>query len=191
MTVEVAIDELWPDAEVTTGRSRMRNLLNRLKERSGPVVVRDGETLRLDENLAVDAIAFEAAAAAALSANDDERVGRARHALALYTGDLLPGDLYEDWATLARARLQRRFVSLADLVAADSMARGDLDEAARLLDLAIAAEPLDESRALELCGLLTTQGRITMAKAVATRCMEVMSALNVEPSSALIAFANG
>ena len=191
MTVESAIDELWPDADVTTGRSRMRNLLNRLKERSGPIVVRDGETLRLDENMAVDAIAFEAAAAAALSANDDERVGRARHALALYTGDLLPGDLYEDWATLARARLQRRFVSLADLVAADSMARGDLDEAARLLDLAIAAEPLDESRALELCGLLTTQGRITMAKAVATRCMEVMSALNVEPSSALIAFANG
>lgn len=191
MTVESAIDELWPDADVATGRARLRNLLNRLKERAGPIVLRDGETLRLDETATVDATAFETAAAVALSAPDDERVGRARHALALHTGELLPGDLYEDWATLARARLQRRFVSLADLVADDSIERGDLDEAARLLDLGIAAEPLDESRALKLCGLLTTQGRITMAKAVAARCTEVMSALNVEPSTALVAFASG
>jgi hypothetical protein len=79
-------------------------------------------------------------------------------------------------------------VSLADLVAADSMARGDLDEAARLLDLAIAAEPLDESRALELCELLTKQGRLSMAHAVAARCLDVMATLDIEASAALLAF---
>jgi DNA-binding SARP family transcriptional activator len=190
MTVESAIDELWPDADVATGRARLRNLLNRLKERAGPIVVRDGETLRLDETATVDATAFDTAAAAALSAPDEERVGRARHALALYTGELLPGDLYEDWATLARARLQRRFVSLADLVAADSMARGDLDEAARLLDLGIAAEPLDESRALQLCELLTEQGRLSMARGVARRCIDVMATLDITASPDLVAFAS-
>ena len=190
MTVESAIDELWPEADVTTGRARLRNLLNRLKDRAGPIAIRDGETLRLDETATVDATAFDGAAAIALSAPPDERVGRARHALALYTGELLPGDLYEDWATLARARLQRRFVSLADLVAADSIDRGDLDEAARLLDLGIAAEPLDESRALQLCELLTEQGRLSMARVVARRCIDVMTALAITPSDDLMAFAS-
>jgi DNA-binding SARP family transcriptional activator len=190
MTVESAIDQLWPEADVATGRSRLRNLMNRLKERAGPIVVRDGETLRLDESATVDATAFDEATTMALSAPADERVGRARHALALYTGELLPGDLYEDWATLARARLQRRFVSLADLVAADSIARGNLDEAARLLDLGIAAEPLDESRALQLCELLTEQGRLSMARVVARRCMDMMSTLEIEASDELVAFAS-
>jgi DNA-binding SARP family transcriptional activator len=188
MTVEGAIDELWPDTDLATGRARLRNLLNRLKDRAGPLVIRDAETLRLDGTATVDATAFDAAATIALSAPDDERVGRSRHALALYTGDLLPGDLYEDWATLARARLQRRFVSLADLVAADSIARGDLDEAARLLDLGIAAEPLDESRALQLCELLTQQGRVSMARAVAQRCIDVMATLDIDASDDLVAF---
>jgi DNA-binding SARP family transcriptional activator len=168
----------------------LRNLLNRLKDRAGPIVIRDSETLHLDETVTVDAVAFDEAAAIALAAPPDERVGRARHALALYTGDLLPGDLYEDWATLARARLQRRFVSLADLVATDSIARGDLDEAARLLDLGIAAEPLDESRALQLCQLLTEQGRLSMARVVAKRCMDVMATLDIEPTEDLTAFAS-
>jgi len=55
LTVEAAIDELWPDADVATGRARLRNLLNRLKDRAGPIVVRDRETLRLDETATVDA----------------------------------------------------------------------------------------------------------------------------------------
>ena len=89
VTVDGAIDLLWPDADLAVGRTRLRNTLHRLKDRSGSIVVRDGETLRLAAGVAVDAGA---------------------HALALYTGDLLPGDLYEDWAAVPRERLQRRFV---------------------------------------------------------------------------------
>jgi len=70
------------------------------------------------------------------------------------------------------------------------MARGDLDEAARLLDLGIAAEPLDESRALKLCELLTEQGRLSMARGVARRCIDVMTTLDVAASDDLLAFAS-
>lgn len=185
LTAEAAIEALWPDADVGTGRSRLRNLLNRLKERSGPVVVRTGDLLRLDDAIRIDATAFDRAAAAALSAPGDERVGRARHAIALYTGELLPGDVYEEWSALDRARLQRQFVSLADLVAADGIDRGDLDEAARLLDLGISAEPLDESRPLLLCALLVEQGRASAAQQVARRCADALRELGVEPSPAL------
>jgi len=191
VAVDVALDRLWPDADATTARARLRNTLNRLKERSGPVVVRAGETLRLDSSVVVDAVAFDVAATAALSAPREERVGRARLALALYTGELLPGDLYEDWAATDRARLQRRYVSLADLVAEDCVTRGDLDEAARMLDLGIAAEPLDESRPLRLCALLVEQGRVHAAATVARRCLEVLIDAGVEPSRALARFADG
>jgi DNA-binding SARP family transcriptional activator len=185
LTTDAAIDALWPDAEPALGRPRLRNVLNRLKDRSGPLVVRDGEAIRLQDGLTVDAEAFEAAAAAALAAVDDERVGRARNALALYTGPLLPGDMYDDWCAAPRARLQRRYVSLADLVADDAVARGDLDEAARLLDLGITAEPLDEARTVKLCDLLTTQGRTTSARVVATRCADLLAELGVEPGPEL------
>lgn len=182
---DTVTEVLWPGADPATGRARLRNLLNRVKERCGQVVLRTGEELRLDDAIRVDVKSFDQAAAAALAAPPDERVGRARHALALYTGDLLPGDLYEDWAALDRTRLQRQFVSLADLVAADDINRGDLDEAARLLELGIATEPLDETRSLLLCALLADQGRGSAARQVARRCIDALAELQVAPSPAL------
>jgi DNA-binding SARP family transcriptional activator len=184
---EAAVDMFWPDADLSTGRSRLRNALNRMKERSGTVIVREGEVLRLAPEIEVDVRAFEAAAAAALTAEPEERVGRARHALALYTGELLPGDRYDDWSTGPRARVQRRVLALADLVATDAETRGDLDEAARLLDLSMALEPLDEARAVRLAGLLTRQGHRAAAAAVARRCADLLEELDVPPSSELAA----
>ncbi len=55
VTVDGAIDLLWPDADLAVGRTRLRNTLHRLKDRSGSIVVRDGETLRLAAGVAVDA----------------------------------------------------------------------------------------------------------------------------------------
>jgi len=115
----------------------------------------------------------------------DERVGRARQALALYTGDLLPGDVYEDWPAPSRARLQRSFVSLTDLLAHDCIDRGELDEAARLLDLGLGVEPLDENRATLLCRVYAEQGRISAAAEVARRCAEALTELGLEPGAGL------
>jgi DNA-binding SARP family transcriptional activator len=188
-TVEAAIDLLWPELDPDTGRARLRNLLNRLKERSGPIVARRGTTLCLDPQVHVDADGFTSAAAAALAAPEHERVGRARHAVALYRGELLPGDPYDDWAAGPRARLQRRFVALADLIAEDCIARGELDEAASLLDLGVAAEPLDEARPLRLCRLLAGQGRTGEARQVAARTVAALADLDVEPDPELLRFA--
>ena len=38
MTPDAAIDALWPDADMETGRRRLRNLLNRIRQRAGEVV---------------------------------------------------------------------------------------------------------------------------------------------------------
>jgi DNA-binding SARP family transcriptional activator len=175
MTVDAALDALWPDADLATGRARLRNLLNRLKQRAGELVVRDAETLRVHPSVVIDLDVFDRRAGAALAADPAERVGLARHAISLYTGELLPGDVYEDWALGPRERSKRRYLALVDVVADDAIARGDADEAVRLLDLGIAAEPLDEDRYSRMCAVLVEQGRIGTAREVAARAVATLA----------------
>ncbi len=175
LTTDAAIDALWPDAEIDTGRARLRNLLNRLRDRSGEIVVRAADTLRLADGVTTDLAVFEAAAADALGAAAHERVGLARHGIALFAGELLPGDVYEDWTAGPRERVKRRYLALVDTVADDAIGRGDIDEAIRLLDLGIAAEPLDENRYARMCDALVAQGRLSSAREVAVRAAATLA----------------
>ncbi len=179
-----AIETLWPGVAESTGRSRLRNLLNRLRASCGELVQRDGESLVLGPS-EVDARGFEQAAEAALAAPGEERPGLARTALARYKGELLPGDRYEAWATAPRERLQRRFLELLDLLAEDAVERGDVDEAIRLLDQAQATEPLDEERYLRAAELLLFQGRRGSAATLVERAGSVREQLGLGDSERL------
>src|SRR5262249_30532373 len=109
----------------------------------------------------------------------DSTSGLARAALARYTGELLPADLYEPWAAAHRERLRRRYLELLDLLAEDAVDRGDLDEAIRLLDRALTAEPLDEARYLRAAELLLFQGRRGSAQALIERAATVLHDLGL------------
>ncbi len=185
LTTDEVIDALWDDADPSTGRARLRNLLNRVRTTSGPLVERRGEALSLVAGVEVDVTAFDRAATEALSSPPGERVGLARRAVAAYAGRLLPGDLYADWAAAPRERLQRRFLSLVDLLAADALDRGDLDEAVRLLDDAIAAEPMDLDRYAVAARALLTQGRRVTAAGLVERGLAVAEELGGVPAPEL------
>ncbi len=187
MTIDGAIDALWPDVDLGTGRSRLRNLLNRLKQRAGELVVRDAETLRLHPSATCDVKLFEERAAAALAADMEARVGLARGAMALYTGELLPGDVYEDWTLGPRERVKRRYLALIDIVADDAIVRGDTEEAIRLLDLGMEAEPLDESRYIRMCDVLVSQGRVGTARDVAARAVATLDEIGESVDPRLLA----
>jgi DNA-binding SARP family transcriptional activator len=187
--VEEVIELLWPDADATAGRSRLRNLLNRLRERSGPLVERRGEQLVLAVDAAVDASRFEQAATVVAAADPAERVGLARAAVSLYVGELLPGDRHLDWLAAPRERLRRRYLGLVDLVADDALARNDLDEALDLLELGLAAEPYDEERYVKSARALLAQGRRNAAADVVRRGLAAVDELGVEPTDALAALA--
>ncbi len=182
MGVERAIEALWPNVEPTSGRKRLRNVLNRLREAAGDVVVRDADALALAQGTEVDAIAFERDAAAALSAGGPEMAGRARAALARYGGALLPDDGYEDWAAEPRERLRARQLALLDLLAAEAGERGELDEALRLLERATEEDRLDEARQLRVARLLLAQGRRGRALDVLRRAAATSRQLGLEPS---------
>jgi DNA-binding SARP family transcriptional activator len=186
LTVDAVIDQLWPEADVDTGRARLRNTMNRLRTRSGAIVERRDDSIVLADGVVSDVDTFERAAAEALAAPDAQRIGSARQAIALHAGQLLPGDMFDDWAAGPRERLMRRYLALLDLVAAAAEADGALDEAARLLDMAIAADPLDEQRYVHLGRLLRRQGRRSAARQVAERGVAMLAELGVEASSDLV-----
>ena len=190
VTAEAAIDLLWGDCDPDTGRARLRNLLNRVRSASGPIVERSGDLLRLAAGVDVDVDRFERAAARVGDTDPAGRIGAARAALAIYAGDLLPGDLYEDWAASARERLRRQHLALVDLVARDSLEHLELDEALRLLDIGIDAEPYDVWRYRAAAEALRTQGRAASAAALAARGLRATGELGLPADPVLVALAS-
>ena len=116
-----------------------------LRTACGPLIERDGRPCGWRRASRSTPIAFERAASTRWRPRRRERAGLARTALARYAGELLPADRYAPWAADPRERLQQRYLELLDTLAADARERGDLDEAVRLLERGIAAEPLDEA----------------------------------------------
>jgi DNA-binding SARP family transcriptional activator/ATP/maltotriose-dependent transcriptional regulator MalT len=180
LTVDAVVDVLWPDADIDTGRARLRNTINRLRARSGAIVERHDDSLTLAPSVITDLDAFETVSSDALAADSAQRVGLARQAISLYPGELLPGDVFDDWAAAPRERLLRRFVALVDLVADAAELEGSLDEAARLLDIGIGSDPLDEQRYVRLGRLLKAQGRIGASRQVAERGIAVFAELGLD-----------
>jgi DNA-binding SARP family transcriptional activator len=185
MTVDSVIDALWPDVDIDTGRARLRNTMNRLRGKAGACIERRGDSLHLAEAVRSDVDAFERAAAEALAGDSSTRIGLARQAISLYAGELLPGDAFEDWAAAPRERMLRRFVGLIDLVADAAEQDGNYDEAARLLDLGVTADPLDERRYVRLGQVLLAQGRVATARQVAELAVAVLGDLGLCPGPEL------
>ena len=147
---EGLIEILWPEGDRAAGRNRLRNLLSRLRTAAGDLLVRDGETIILAAQAELDVQRFENQARAALaagSAGDYRRVVvLGTLALESYGGELLPDDRYETWVVEPREHLRTLYLELLDLLAQAAAQRDEADEAARLLERAINAEPHDEQR---------------------------------------------
>ena len=92
----------------------------------------------------------------------------------------------EGTAAGPRERMLRRYLSLIDMVAEAAEREGNHDEAARLLDLGIAADALDERRYVRLADLLMTQGRANAARQVAERGLAVFGELGLPPGAELL-----
>ena len=182
--VDNVIESLWPGVEPSSGRKRLRNVLNRLRESVGDLVERDGEALSLIDGTVVDAVLFEQRALEAFAeAGEAASFDRARAALALYAGEALPDERYEEWAVEPRERLRFRALDLLDLLAAGAERDGDLDDALRLLERAIEVDRIDERRYLRSAELLLRQGRRGRALDVLRASAAALGELGLEPSA--------
>ena len=126
--VERLMDVLWPGTDPTVARTRLRNVVARIRSACGPLVVRSGDAVVLAGGADVDLWRFESDAVIALtSQRSDPAVANAaaRRALSLYAGELLPGDIYAEWAQPARLHTRRLADALYDAIATPSSRRAD------------------------------------------------------------------
>lgn len=111
--VEELTEVLWPGTEPTVARRRLRNVLTRVRQAVGPLLVRGGDRIELAPDVAVDHHVLEAAVRRALA----QPPGVARTAaltdlLARHRGPLLPEAAYDEWAQPARRQAEVRLEAL-------------------------------------------------------------------------------
>jgi DNA-binding SARP family transcriptional activator len=139
------MDALWPELPPQDAANHLHKAAHYARRGTGvpgSVLLRN-EIVALfpGAEVAVDAVEFEAAAAAAAISDD---VRAADSALAAYPGGLLPEDPYESWAAQPRQRLE-------------VLHRELLRRAARWSEL-VALEPTDEQAHLGLAQSMLARG---------------------------------
>jgi predicted ATPase/DNA-binding SARP family transcriptional activator len=157
---------LWPTVARNATANNLRQAVHAARRAlvaSGKVpasagyLVLEGELLALCPRCAlwVDVDAFEAATAAARRSRDSAAY---RAALNLYAGDLLPEDLYEEWAEERRESLRQDRLSLLLELAELHEEEGDLKAAADALHAVVTDEPAHEEAQVRLMRLYAGTG---------------------------------
>jgi predicted ATPase/DNA-binding SARP family transcriptional activator len=162
---EQLLELLWPDLAPEAAGNNLRTTLHvarRMLERGpaapSPALAARGELLALypDHPVWIDVAAFEEAAVAARRSADPQRY---RQATALYGGELLPEDRYEEWASDRRETLRQLWLALLRELAALDEERGQPREAIDVLQQLTAAEPADEPAHVALMRLYAQTGQ--------------------------------
>jgi DNA-binding SARP family transcriptional activator len=185
-SVDEMAELLWPGAPPGAGRTRIRNVLSRLRATVGEVVVRSGEVLRLAPGTVVDREVFERRSERALAAaatGSPDAVHLARSAMALHGGELLPGDRPMAWTAPPRDRLERRFDALLDLLVDHAVAAAQSQEAVRLIEIGIGRDPYDERRYAQAARLFMGSGQRSAAVTMLRRARDAARELGVAPSA--------
>jgi len=114
---EQVLDLVWPDDAMDTASAKLHKAAHYARKVTGhpATIVLGGDMVQLfpDTDVSVDAIEFEQTAAEAVAGAD---AARAAEAARLYRGDLLPDDIYEDWAAAPRDRLRHLYVGVLTLL---------------------------------------------------------------------------
>ena len=196
---DAVAEQFWPEGTPERGMANLRVLVHRLRGALGDARGGDGGCLRYDgEVLALtpggtdgsdwlDAEAFASAARAALAGWD---AAACRVALALYAGDYLPGDAYEEWAVGRRESLRQQRLAVLLHLAAFCTGSGEAEEAERCLGAVLAAEACHEPAGLALMRLHAAGGRPGQALRVYRRFAEALREdLALEPEAPMQALA--
>lgn len=161
---DLLLDTLWPDLEPDAALNNLHKAILVARRALEPGLPGSGSFLRFADDilslvapgeLIVDARRFEVLAADA-SASGEAAAYEA--AIAAYGGQLLPDDLYEDWAISKREELQRTFIRVLSEYARVAESLGLTEKAIGAMQQAVSIEPGLESAHIRLMKLYTAQG---------------------------------
>jgi DNA-binding SARP family transcriptional activator len=171
-TRDYLMEVLWPEEPVEVVTRRLSVALATARAVLDPdkrhppdhFIVADKDALRLLlENLPVDVERFLALADEGLACHREGRLDAARAALqaadALYAGDFLEEDRYQDWAGALREEARAVYISVARALGEAAVSGGDHDAAVRCYLKILAKDTFDEEAHLGLVAILQREGR--------------------------------
>ena len=164
---EQILDQLWPDLEPEAALNNLHRVLHALRHVLEPsleplqpstYVHFQEEYLALSPLLPawIDVEQFEMARNAIYAA---QQPAAYQAALALYNGELLPEDRYEDWAIHRRTQLRQSYLNLLSDLARLHLAREEKDAAIETLQKLVMEEPALEEAHAQLMQLYSKTGR--------------------------------
>jgi len=178
-------ESMWPEEDVNTSRTRLRNVLMRLRKAVGDVLVRSEVGVRLAADVTCDLHEFDRAALDAISSTraDPEMAGRlANHAVQMAAGTTFADFEYEEWAIRARRAAEQRLINLLDLLSIQAEDDGDLPRAQAMAERALQLDRYTDSRYVRLAELLVLQNRNAAAVTVLDDAAAVVRTLNQQPN---------
>jgi DNA-binding SARP family transcriptional activator len=183
LTVDAAIEGLWPDAELAVGRNRLHGILLRLRRTlglpaSGPITCAD-DLIRLgrDGSLVVDSWALE-------QADPASDLPPAWRAVASYGEGVLTHQFaYDDAIEAYRRSMRAAFLRTAAELLADPTTAPDLEAAAALACRVGRLAPDDEQLCLLAVDVLARDGRTIEASDVVRRTAQTLDNLGVDATS--------
>jgi DNA-binding SARP family transcriptional activator len=194
---DVLLEYLWPEMDDERARNNFYVVWNALRsaldpdgslvERCEYVESRGGICRSISESVRTDLDEFDACAQQLREAEvsgDARAAASALEALgSVYVGDLLPGDVYDDWFGETREHYRCAFVDL--VVRGSRMLReaGDRQHAAEALRGALVHDPVNEDAFRELLRCQIEGGQRTAAIETYMTCRERLAeSLGLDPS---------
>jgi len=184
---EQVMDVLWPELDPSAAAANLRKALHSARRAIAPgdgtdLIVSVGELLCLpSDGLSVDVDDYWTLAATARRTQDADAYVSA---IELYQNGLLAEDRYEDWAVAPRDELRGDWIVLTAKFAGLLEARGELNEAVRIVQRLVAAEPLREENHAWLMRLHSLAGRRDEARRQYDRLRQLLETeVGVEPSA--------
>lgn len=179
-----AMELLWPDLDSSGAAAQLYKAIHQLRKAFGA-----GEWIATIKNLVIlappgglitDVDAFEQTARAALASRQIKELERAA---VLYTGDLLPMDLYTTWTQAPRDHFRQLYIDVLLALAQDYQSRGDLAAAAETYRTALDKDAMLEIAHRGLMAIFAQQGQRDRALKQYGVCHDVLAdELGVAPS---------
>jgi DNA-binding SARP family transcriptional activator len=198
---EVLMDTFWPDAAPAAAPNTRHVAVHGLRRAfrastDGPVVVLEGGAYRLGPGLRlwldVDEFELHVAGGRRLEAAGDLAGAAAEYerALALYQGDLLADDPYEDWPVTARGHLLLAWLDVLDRLGGLYFGQHQYGACVALCRLMVEREPCREDAHRRLMRCFTRQGQPHLALRQFQACADALDRdLGVDPDPATVALA--
>lgn len=186
---------LWPELDAEAAANNLHKTIHLARHALEPELKSAAESrfilsqgqqvaLRAPGGLRVDAEEFERRAAAAKRGGGADEY---EAALAVYAGDLLPEELYEDWAAARREQLRGQYQELLMKLALLYEARGECERGVEQWKRLLNCDPSNEEAHRRLMSLYAQTGNRHLALRQYRQCREVLlKELDAEPERATV-----